>query len=99
MPYKDLSGNNPTTTILDKAVKSTSPAVSTGAPVDPNAADIDFDRIARGFYVGASGNLTIVDPTGNTRLLTGLVVGSIIDIQLIGTRADSTTVVLINPLY
>lgn len=95
---RDASGNN-LFPIGDIAKESTAPAVQVGAPYDPSSADTDLDTVARGFYVGVLGNLNIVDADGNVRLLTGLVAGSVIDIQIKGTRAASTTTTLINPLY
>ena len=97
--YRDKSGNNPTHFLMDRAEVTQMPAVRVGDAIDPNSGDVDFASAARGFYAGTGGNVTIVDGNGDARLLTGVVVGSVVDIQILGTRAASSTITLLNPLY
>ena len=98
--YSEKSGNHPTNRYLDLPSHMTVPAVRMGTEITTaDSADQNFTRAARALYIGFSGNLLIVNFDGTTSLMTGLVIGSIIDVQCIGTRASGSTVTTITPMY
>lgn len=99
MSIGEVSGNMGANRYGDKASESTSPAVRFGDVVDPNAGDVDFDTPVRAFYIGTTGNVSLVGIDGKVTLFTGVGIGGIYDIQIIGTRAASTTVTILIPLY
>jgi hypothetical protein len=99
--FQDLSGNNPTHFLMDRPTLRSAPAVEYGAvTADPTAADVRFPKIARAIYVGTGGALAVVDYRGNVTIFSGIVAGSILDVQAIGTNASgSVTTANIIPLY
>lgn len=97
--YIDASGNNPNNFTANQTSVETNPAESFGAVVDPNAANVSFTTIARSLYIGVSGNLSVTGVDGTSVLFTGLLSGSILPVQCIGTITTSTTVTNIIPLY
>lgn len=100
--FKDLSGNNPTHFVADRAIPRSFPGVDAGAPYDPGAADSDFARVARSIHVSditGGAALSVVLPNGTVRIFDGLVAGSILNVQAIGTRAANTTVDEVVPVF
>lgn len=97
--FADLSGNNPTHRLMDRPTIRSAPAVEWGSVADPNAANVTFTKISRAIYIATNGNLNVIDYRGNNTLFTGLVAGTILDVQAIGTLASSTSVTNIVPLY
>lgn len=99
MPITDLSGNNPLTHIGNQAKDNTAPAVRFDDAYNPSTADQTFSTSCRGFYIGVLGNLTVVGVDGNSTTFVGLVAGSILETQAIGTLASGTTSTNVIPLY
>jgi len=97
--YRDLSGNNPTHHFLDKPTLRSSPAVEYGTAVDPSSVDRSFSKFARAIYIGTNGNIEVVDQRNNSTVFTGVVAGTILDVQGKGTLAAGTTVTNIAPLF
>ncbi len=55
--------------------------------------------LARGFYAGSTGDVSIVTKSGNTVVFVGVQVGTIIPIHLSRINATGTTVTSILVLY
>jgi hypothetical protein len=67
--------------------------------VEITPADSDLSTDLRGFYVGVTGNVTVMTSGGNTVLFVAVPAGSIMPIRCKQVRATGTTATSIVGLY
>lgn len=96
--------SSPSTAVPVFMVNASDTVAATGEPATHAAAvtpndGVDLPSVSRAFYIGVSGNLSVVMAGGETATFVGLPTGGILPIQATRVRATGTTATSIVALW